>query len=103
MGNNPISETISHFFLVFFAIFLYIYLVAYCTFNEDGAVTEINHDGEEWTEIPMTDELGGYERKVEYKASKEQMEALVQLSSTCSQSIAFQCFFAPLQSQGQDR
>ncbi len=78
-------------------------LVAYCTFNENGAVTEIPHDAEEWTEIPMTDEIGGYERKVEYKATKDQLEALVQLSSTCSQQIAFQCFFAPLRSQGQDR
>ncbi len=77
--------------------------MAYCIFTENAAITEIPHDAEESAQASMCQEIGCFERKVEYKAPAEQLEALIQLSSECSQNIIFDCLFAPLRTQDVDR
>ncbi len=45
------------------------------------------------------DEPGCDKHELQYETSKEQIQALIQLSETCSQSIDFGCFLAPLKDE----
>ncbi len=52
-------------------------------------MTEVPHD--------QCSAPGCFKHDITYNAHNEQIQALIQLSDTCSQSIDFGCFLAPLQ------
>lgn len=67
----------------------------YCDF-EDG-VTEILHDADEatWT-VPHCEDEFCAEKRYSFKAPMSQIQALIELSHSCSQEIVYDCFLAPL-------
>ncbi len=56
----------------------------------------IHHDSEQLIVADHCDEVGCFEHAISYPAGKEQIEALIQISEHCEQSIEFGCFIAPL-------
>ena len=45
---------------------------------------------------------GCYSRPVQYTAPREQLPALIPMSASCSQTVRYDCFLAPLQDEGVD-
>ncbi len=46
------------------------------------------------------DTPGCFKHSIQHDAPKEQIEALIQLSASCQQSIDFGCYLAPLEYEG---
>jgi hypothetical protein len=69
-------------------------ITVYCNFNT-GA-TEVIHDSESMLKVEHCGEVGCYKHDVQYLAPMNQIQALIQLSDSCSQSFDFGCYLAPL-------
>jgi hypothetical protein len=74
-------------------------ILAYCNFQTGE--TELVHDSEELIKIDHCSEISCFHHDVRYDVPESQIEALIQLSESCSQSIDFGCFLAQLSSQDQ--
>ena len=74
----------------------------YCDFTEDFGFTQISHNSEEKIEVTHCDDPGCYSRPIIYDSPTEQIKALIELSESCSQQIAYDCFLSPLQDEGID-
>ena len=68
----------------------------FCDFA--SGATEVHHDKEFMLKIDHCDGLGCAQYDINYSAHLEQIQALVDLSETCTQTLDFGCFLAPLQS-----
>ncbi|XP_057365355.1 uncharacterized protein LOC130686079 [Daphnia carinata] len=62
--------------------------------------TSILHDSESKMDIGNCTEPGCYSRPIKYYASDRQIQALIQLSHGCSQTILYYCKKAPLNHKG---
>ena len=63
----------------------------WCDFSEDGrAITEV-----EKCELP-----GCYKHDIVYTAPEDQIQALIQLSENCQQTVRYDCLMAPLMDDG---
>ena len=61
-----------------------------CTFTKDTATTTVVHDhGDEDIFITHCDEPGCFVQEYKYKASTDQIVALMELSKECSQKIQY--------------
>jgi hypothetical protein len=72
-------------------------ITVYCNF--DTGVTEVIHDSESMLKVEHCSEVGCYRHDVQYLAPMNQIQALIQLSDSCSQSFGFGCYLAPLSSE----
>ena len=74
-------------------------ILAYCDFEK--GTTEIRHDKEFEIKVEKCDSGPGCAKyEINYSANMAQIQSLIQLSETCSQSIRFGCFLAPLKFEG---
>ena len=74
-------------------------ILAYCNFEK--GTTEITHDKEFEIKVEKCDSGPGCAKyEINYSANMAQIQSLIQLSETCSQSIRFGCFLAPLKFEG---
>ncbi|XP_065217760.1 neurexin-4 isoform X3 [Planococcus citri] len=63
-----------------------------CQFHSDGKIaTEIHHRNEEPTIVDGFQEEGSYKQDIVYEASIEQIESLINRSSSCYQHIRYDC------------
>ena len=59
--------------------------------------TEISHNVEETMDIPSGNEApGSYMQRIEYEATMEQIEDLIQHSEQCEQFVRYECTNAKL-------
>ncbi len=72
--------------------------MAHCDFAT-GA-TRIYHDSANPTRVPQCDALDCFQHKISYDTSLKQIINLMDLSETCTQSIKFGCYLAPLTDDG---
>ncbi len=68
----------------------------YCDFETGETI--IHHDSEDVIEAEHCEEVGCFQRQLQYSIPKEQILALTQISDQCVQDISFGCFIAPLAS-----
>ena len=69
----------------------------WCDFTEDGrAITEVLHNSEEAMKVEKCETPGCYKHNIVYTAPHDQMQALIQLSENCEQTIRYDCLLAPL-------
>ena len=74
-------------------------ITVYCDFERN--VTEILHDSEFTVKIEKcSDGPGCFKYDLTYFASMPQIQAIMDLSESCTQSIDFGCFLAPLEFEG---
>jgi hypothetical protein len=73
-------------------------ILVYCDFQ--SGTTEVIHDSEELVKVDHCQELGCFRHDIQYGVPMSQIEALVQLSESCVQSIDYGCFLAPLADEG---
>ena len=74
-------------------------ITVYCDFEHN--ITEIPHDSEFTIKIEKCSEGPGcFEYKILYYSPMPQIQAIMDLSESCSQSIDFGCFLAPLEFEG---
>ena len=65
--------------------------------------TLVEHNAMDMVVVPHDcDAEGCFVLDVKYSAPNDQIQALIQLSQSCSQSIDFGCFLAPLSLEGTD-
>lgn len=69
-----------------------------CDFNQ--GTTEVSHDKESEVVIGHCLEIGCAKYHLKYQAPMEQIQALIELSDRCYQSISFGCFLSPLNDDG---
>lgn len=67
----------------------------FCDFS--SGTTEVHHDKEFLIKIDHCDQPGCAEYEIRYAAHLEQVQAIIDLSEMCTQSLDFGCFLAPLQ------
>ena len=73
----------------------------YCDFNAN--TTEIVHDkANQSLVIPEVGQEFNFEVNFDYQVPMGQVQALIELSEACEQSIRFDCFLTPLMSFGND-
>ena len=70
----------------------------FCNFETKS--TEVLHDYEFQIKIEHCEEIGCAVYNLSYSAPMDQIQSLIQLSESCSQSLDFGCFLAPLQEEG---
>ena len=70
--------------------------------NLETKTTEVLHDFEFQIKIEHCEEIGCAVYNISYSAPMDQIKSLIQLSESCSQSLDFGCFLAPLQEEGVD-
>ena len=70
--------------------------------NFETKTTEVLHDFEFQIKIEHCEEIGCAVYNISYSAPMDQIKSLIQLSESCSQSLDFGCFLAPLQEEGVD-
>ena len=69
----------------------------FCHFNSDGSVdTVLKNSNDNIHEFEPCQELGCSQMTPEYKATEEQIKALVSASTYCEQSITLDCLKSPL-------
>ena len=80
-----------------------------CTFDEEVVFTEIMHDTESTIEVEYCHDPGCFTRNVTYQNGNpaesvplSQIEALIDISSTCEQSFEYDCVMAPLRDEDVD-
>jgi hypothetical protein len=66
----------------------------YC--DMETGETEVVHNSEEMIKIDHCSTFGCFRHLVDYQVPESQIQALIQLSETCTQEIDFGCFLAPL-------
>ena len=67
-----------------------------CDFNTGETI--VRHNSEDIVIVEHgCDKPGCFEHDIQYQAPMEQIQALIQLSDQCEQSIDFRCYLAPLQ------
>ena len=72
-----------------------------CIFDEgDGAITMIHNMNEGIIPVDHCDSLQCFEKSITYPVSVNQIKALKDISSTCTQYISFGCILAPLENDG---
>ena len=72
----------------------------YCDF--ESQTTQVLHDSEFQIKIEHCEEIGCAVYNLSYSAPMDQIQSLIQLSDSCSQSLVYGCFLAPLQEEGVD-
>ena len=72
-----------------------------CIFDQDKVITEISHFQEKPLVVDHCNEVKCWKQEIDYGVPLAQLEALISLSETCSQSITYDCFLAPLESEEQ--
>ena len=70
----------------------------FCDFNL--GTTELLHDKESEIVVEHCQGIGCAKYSLKYQAPMEQIDALIQLSDQCYQSIRFGCFLSPLNDDG---
>ena len=81
-----------------------------CLFDIDGgAVTELWHDSEQSNEVVHCHDPGCFTKNITYTTGVggeaiplSQIEALISISSECTQSFSYECTLAPLRDEGID-
>ena len=67
---------------------------------ENNVATKISHNSEEYFEVEHCHDPGCYSRPIVYDVPMEQIQSLIELSSSCSQRIRYDCFLSPLEEDG---
>jgi hypothetical protein len=73
-------------------------ILVYCDFH--SGTTEVIHNSEEMVKVERCLGLGCFKHDIQYGVPMSQINALIELSHTCTQSINFGCFLAPLAVEG---
>lgn len=65
-----------------------------CEFYSDGRVaTVVQHSSQDTTPVDGFQEPGSFSQNIEYEASDDQIEALINRSISCRQNIQYACRF----------
>ena len=69
-------------------------IMVFCDF--ESGTTQVRQNKEFNLKIDHCDQAGCAQYDIDYSADMEQIQALIDLSESCTQSIDFGCFLAPL-------
>ncbi len=69
----------------------------YCNYTSGATLTVLSHDSEEPVEVEHgCDGPGCFTHSITYENPMDQIQALIQISDRCSQTIQIDCYSAPL-------
>lgn len=74
-------------------------IFVFCDMAKLGT-TIIGHDNEAKTDVGNCNDPGCYTRQFNYNATAKQLQALIDISDACHQSIIYDCFIAPFEFNG---
>ncbi len=72
----------------------------FCDF--DSGLTQVEHDSQEAITVPLCSEPDCFQHQITYPTSTQQLINLIDLSSSCTQYIQFDCILAPLSDDGEN-